>query len=130
MTDRRLPGLRSPGLRGFLALFCVLAAAQPALAQALTTNVSSDLGAFSTGELQYQLIATGGNGTYSWDVTAGALPPGVALRTDKPSWFAPSASAGLIGVPTVPGRYNFTLRVQSGALSSSIATGITITTLN
>jgi len=93
-------------------------------------NVGSDMGAFSTGELQIALIATGGNGTYTWDITSGSLPPGLALRTDKPSWFPSNASAGLIGVPTVPGRYNFTLRVQSGALSTSVATGMTITTLN
>ena len=87
MNDRRLPGLRAICLRGFLALFCVLAAAQPARAQTLTTNFGSDLGAFSTGEIQFQLIASGGNGTYTWDITAGSLPPGMALRTDKPSWF-------------------------------------------
>src|SRR5690349_17367716 len=131
MNDRRLPGLRAMGLCGVLALFFLLFTAQTARAQALTTNVGSDLGAFSTGELQFALIATGGNGTYAWDITAGALPPGVALRTDKPSWFPANASAGLVGVPTVPGRYNFTLRVRSaGAADLSVATGMTITTLN
>ncbi len=114
MTDRRLPGLFGMCLRGSVAIWCLLAAAAPARAQALTTNVGSDLGTFSTGELQFALIATGGTGTYTWDITVGTLPTGVALRTDKPSWFPSNASAGLIGVPTVPGHYNFTLRVRSG----------------
>jgi hypothetical protein len=130
MTDRRLPGLRAMGLRGFLAIFFLLFTAEAARAQAVTTNVGTDLGAFSTGEIQFQLIASGGNGTYTWDITAGSLPPGLALRTDKPSWFPANASAGLIGVATATGRYNFTLRVQSGAQSLSIPTGMTITTLN
>ena len=131
MTDRRLPGLLlRTCLRGSLAVLWLLTAVVPARAQALTTNVGSDLGAFSAGELQFSLIATGGNGTYTWDITAGALPPGVALRTDKPSWFPSNASAGLIGVPTVPGHYTFTIRVRSGAAELSQATGITITSFN
>src|SRR4029079_10167625 len=112
-------------------LFFLLSTAQAAHAQTLTMNVGSDMGSFSTGELQFALIAQGGNGTYTWDITAGALPTGVALRTDNPSWFPANASAGLIGVPTVPGRYNFTLRVRSaGAADLSVATGMTITALN
>ena len=100
MTDRRLPGLfLRMFLRGVVGLLCVLGSTLPARAQALTTNVGPDLGAFSTGELQFSLVASGGNGVYAWDITAGALPPGVALRTDKPSWFPANASAGLIGVP-------------------------------
>ena len=132
MTDRRLPGLLlRTCLGGSVAALCLLAVAMPAQAQALSTNVGPDFGAFSTGELQFSLTATGGNGTYVWDITAGSLPPGVALRTDKPSWFPANASAGLIGVPTVPGRYNFTIRVQSpGAAALSVATGMTITALN
>src|SRR5580765_1126785 len=132
MTDRRLPGLLlRTCLCGSLAGLWLLTAVVPARAQALTTNVGSNLGAFSTGELQFALTATGGNGSYVWDITAGSLPPGVALRTDKPSWFPSNASAGLIGVPTVPGHYTFTIRVQSpGATALSVATGMTITALN
>ncbi|HEU4936487.1 MAG TPA: hypothetical protein VFT39_08545 [Vicinamibacterales bacterium] len=110
MNVRRLPSLRTIGVSGLFALLILLLTTESARAQALSTNVGPDLGAFSTGEMQYSLIATGGNGTYTWDITAGSLPPGVALRTDNPSWFPANASAGLVGIPTVLGRYNFTLR--------------------
>ena len=133
MTDRRLPGLLlRTCLRGSVAVLCRCWPPQcRRKPRRSRTNVGPDLGAFSTGELQFSLTATGGNGTYTWDITAGALPPGVALRTDKPSWFPSNASAGLIGVPTVPGHYNFTIRVQQpGAADLSVATGMTITALN
>ena len=130
MDERRLPGLCAIGRCGLLIL-SLLFTAEAARAKTLTTNFGTDFGAFSTGELQFALIAAGGNGVYTWDITAGSLPSGVALRTDKPSWFPANASAGLVGVPTVPGRYNFTLRVRSaGVPDLSIATGMTITTLN
>lgn len=69
---------------------------------------------FGVGEFQLPLAASGGNGTYAWEVVSGSLPPGVALRTDLPSWFPPNASAGLIGVATAAGTYVFTLRATSG----------------
>ena len=38
---------------------------------------------------------TGGNGTYSWELVSGALPPGISLK-----------SSGLFsGTPTTPGNY-------------------------
>src|SRR4051812_4972217 len=113
LMDRRLSAVLPTCLRAAATILCVAAFAASARAQALSTNVGTDLGAFSAGEIQFALIATGGSGSYTWDVTAGALPPGIALRTDKPSWFAVNASAGLIGVATVPGHYTFTLRVRS-----------------
>ncbi len=45
----------------------------------LTQN--GNLGTWTIGEDQVQLFATGGNGTYTWQVTGGTLPPGMALRT-------------------------------------------------
>lgn len=58
MTDRRFPGLFSTGVPGLLvALALLFAAVQPARAQALTTNFGSDLGAFSIGEIDFQLGA-------------------------------------------------------------------------
>ena len=74
MNVRRLPSLRTISVSGLLALLILLLTAETARAQALTMNVGPDLGAFSTGEMQYSLIATGGNGTYAWDITAGGLP--------------------------------------------------------
>jgi len=72
----------------------------------------TDLGTYS-GEVWAQL-----SGPYTWAVQAGsALPPGLALRTDPadiPPFFPPDAHAGIIGIPTVPGTYTFTL-LRSGA---------------
>jgi putative Ig domain-containing protein/all-beta uncharacterized protein len=76
-----------------------------------------DLGTFSIGEVQRSLSASGGNGSYVWQLVSGALPDGTALRTDGPPWFPADASAGVIGVATTPGDYEFTLRVTSGGES-------------
>ena len=75
----------------------------------------SSFGTFSIGQLETSLSATGGNGTYAWSIVAGSLPPGLAVRTDTPSYFQSSASAGLIGVATTPGEYPFTVRVTSAS---------------
>jgi hypothetical protein len=84
-----------------------------------TFNFGPNLGAFSIGELQYGLTASGGNGTYTWSVPYGSLPPGILLRTDGPfpSYFN-GATAGLIGVSTTPGTYNFTVAVASNGQTS------------
>jgi outer membrane autotransporter protein len=64
-----------------------------------------------------QLTASGGNGSYSYTITAGALPTGVALST-----------AGLLsGTPTAAGTYSFTITAKdslnfSGSQSYSIST--------
>lgn len=51
------------------------------------------------------LAATGGNGAYSWSVSAGVLPDGLALDPDT----------GLVnGAPTTPGSWAFTVHVESG----------------
>ncbi|MGD2120747.1 MAG: putative Ig domain-containing protein [Gemmatimonadota bacterium] len=50
------------------------------------------------------LSATGGDGVYTWDISAGALPQGLSLSSD-----------GVIsGTPQVRGTFNFSVRVQSG----------------
>jgi hypothetical protein len=46
----------------------------------------------------------------NWGVQVGeSLPPGLALRTDTPSFFPANVHAGVIGVPTETGTYLFTL---------------------
>jgi hypothetical protein len=72
---------------------------------------------WSTGIIYQALTATGGSGTYAWALVGGALPPGISIRTDVPSYFPGGASAGLIGVATTVGTYNFTLQVTSGGQS-------------
>src|ERR1700722_9215859 len=84
----------------------------PGLAMAqLTITSGPNYGTWSIGEIQTQLTATGSSGAYSWSVVSGSLPPGLAVRTDVPPFFSPGATAGLIGVATTPGTYDFTLQV-------------------
>jgi hypothetical protein len=72
-----------------------------------------DLGTWHIGTDWVALSANGGNGTYTWSLVSGSLPPGLALRADVPSFFTANQQAGLIGVATTPGTYNFTLSVTS-----------------
>ena len=80
-----------------------------------SVTVGPNLGTWSIGVVQLALTATGGNGTYSWALVSGTLPPGLALRTDVPAFFPTGTAAGLIGIATTPGTYNFTISVTSGA---------------
>jgi Putative Ig domain/Putative binding domain, N-terminal len=104
--------------RGLFTLSLVFAGATLAWAQPVFQQ-GPNLGTSSLGPNQYTLSATGGNGTYLWEITGGALPPGMSLRTDRDTWFPANASAGLIGVATTSGNYSFTLRVTSAGQSSS-----------
>jgi hypothetical protein len=52
-----------------------------------------------------QLVATGGDGVYTWTVESGALPTGVGLTT----------SGALTGTPADGGEFNFTAQVSDGA---------------
>jgi hypothetical protein len=88
-----------------------------------------NFGTRSVGYLELPLSAVGGNGSFTWSLLSGALPPGMAIRTDKPSFFPTSASAGLSGVATTPGNYSFTLRVTSGSQTSDQASTLRITAL-
>jgi hypothetical protein len=115
MTVRPKNGL---SVRGLLLVLLTACAAPAAWAQTVTPLEGPNFGTHSIGEVQRQLRASGGDGTYVWEVVAGSLPPGMSLRTDLPSWFPPDASAGLIGVATTPGTYPFTLRVTSNGEST------------
>jgi len=67
----------------------------------------------------FTLAAAGGRAPYSWSVTAGALPAGLALN----------AAAGTIaGTPSAPGTYNFTLQVTDASqLSASKVVTLVVT---
>lgn len=84
---------------------------------------------WSIGEVQQALTASGGNGTYTWSLASGSLPPGLSLRTDVPSSFPAGANAGLIGVATTAGTYNFTLQVTSNGQSATQSASVHITAL-
>jgi hypothetical protein len=60
--------------------------------------------------------ATGGIGTYSWAVTSGALPNGLALTT-----------AGVLsGTPTAAGAYSFTVTVTSGGQTQARSYSVSV----
>src|SRR5580658_1825644 len=96
----------------FLALLST-ASAQPVIAS------GPNYCCWSIGEINQALTATSGNGTYTWSLADGSLPPGISIRTDVPSYFPAGASAGLIGVATTAGTYNFTLQVTSNGQSAT-----------
>ena len=91
------------------------------LAEPLTI-VTASLPAGEIGRSYSQNVtASGGRTTYTWSVSAGALPPGVALTQ-------PSSAAHLAGTPTIAGTYTFTLRVvDSGSPARSASQTFTIT---
>jgi hypothetical protein len=57
------------------------------------------------------LNATGGTAPYSWTITIGALPDGLAIT-----------SLGIAGTPTVDGTTTFTVQVQDSAVTPVTAT--------
>ena len=63
------------------------------------------------------LDAAGGDGQYSWSVSAGALPPGLTLST----------SGDLTGTPAKAGAFSFDARVQSGTAEKTQTYSITVT---
>jgi hypothetical protein len=65
--------------------------------------------------------ATGGNGTFTWSISAGTLPPNLAL----------DPTTGVIsGTPTAPGTFPFTVRVSdTGGQSATQSLSITITAI-
>jgi len=52
-----------------------------------------------------QLVATGGDGAYTWDLEGGSLPAGLAITT----------GGALVGTPATGGEFGFTARVTDGA---------------
>ena len=94
----------------------------------ITTSASQ---VYVTGTVQAGLDATGGTGTYVWSLAAGStLPPGLALRTDVPSYFLSTTQAGIMGVATTPGTYTFTVNATSAGNTVSKTLTVKITSLN
>lgn len=94
-----------------------------------------NLGTWTTGTDWIGLGVNGGNGTYSYSLVSGKLPPGLFLSKQVPNFFAPNQQAGLIGVATTPGTYNFSLKITSGGqpyggASITVPYQVTISSLN
>jgi hypothetical protein len=95
----------------------------------LAISSGANLGTWPSGTDQIPLSATGGNYSYAWNLVSGSLPPGLAIRSDGPSWFN-AGQSGLIGVATTPGNYSFTLSVTSAATTVQKTFTLRITGLN
>ena len=64
------------------------------------------------------LAASGGTGTgRAWSVTSGSLPPGLSLN---------AASGLIVGTPTTPGTFAFTVQVAEGTATATRPLSITI----
>lgn len=81
--------------------------------QSLTINTAS----LPAGSLNIPyasaLMAGGGTAPYSWSVSSGALPPGLALN---------GGSGAITGTPSVIGTYDFAARVTDASVPSLAAT--------
>jgi MYXO-CTERM domain-containing protein len=63
-----------------------------------------------------RLGAVGGSGQYAWQVSSGALPPGVTL----------SAAGDLGGTPSSAGPFSFEVKVTSGTLTDTRSLSLTV----
>jgi hypothetical protein len=72
------------------------------------------------------LVANGGIGSYTWTITSGALPGGLALVAN--SGYIGVMTGFINGTPTTVGTFNFTVKAtDSSGLSATQALSITIT---
>ncbi len=74
--------------------------------------------ASARGLYSYYFFITGGIGPFTWTISSGSLPPGLAL-----------AQGTISGVPTVRGTYNFTVQVGDPGppqQTASLPTSITV----
>src|SRR5215471_549452 len=113
-----------------LSSICLITLGAPAWG-AIQITAGPNFGSWTLGEDQIALTTTGGSGTQTWTVHSGSsLPPGFAVRTDIPPYFPSGTQAGLIGLATQTGTYNFTLDVTDASGSDSRAFTLKITALN
>ena len=79
----------------------------------LTITTSSPLlSGFTNGTYSQALTASGGVSPYTWTITSGTLPPGLAL----------SSAGAITGTPTTAGTYSFTVRVADSASTTATQT--------
>lgn len=83
----------------------------------VTITTSADLAGATVGAVYQQTLAATGTAPFTWSVTSGALPPGLAL-----------SSAGIVsGTPTQAGSFNFTAQAaNSSGDSASQAFALTV----
>ena len=101
-------------------------ALQIVLAEPLQITTATLPGGQTGAAYSQTATASGGAGSYSWSVSAGALPPGVTLASGTPS-------ATVSGTPTTAGTYSFTLRAADSGNPVRTATqvySVTVTQLS
>lgn len=86
---------------------------QPAAVQVSTGTVTISTAALPVATryapFGLRLQATGGSGTYVWELTGGALPAGLTL----------SSAGDLVGSPSTAGTFSFGAKVTSGGLTDT-----------
>lgn len=101
-----------------LLLLLVLAVglALPAHSQSISLSSPSQ-SVVPLGFTSLPISLSGGNGSFGVAVLSGNLPTGVTLRSSSfpPGWNSATSPWCLCGVAIAAGRYNFTLRITSGA---------------
>jgi len=65
----------------------------------------------------HTLTATGGTGSYTWQVVSGALPGGLTLST----------AGAISGIPSATGSFSATTRVTSGSQTADVTVALTVT---
>jgi len=96
---------------------CTVAAASTVVSTGTLTVLTTTLPS-STQYAPYglKLRATGGNGVVTWAVTAGLLPPGMALASD----------GTFSGAPARTGSFGFTVTATSGAITATQALSLQV----
>lgn len=94
--------------------YSVTAQFDPQLAVSVTTAPPG--GIVGTG-YGFSLEATGGDGSYAWDLVSDSVPPGLTLLI----------GGGIVGTPTRTGTFTFTVRVRSGSQQALHQDSITVT---
>ncbi|HYP27184.1 MAG TPA: NBR1-Ig-like domain-containing protein [Blastocatellia bacterium] len=81
----------------------------PATGGPLTITTTTLAGATTGSAYSGQVTAIGGTSPYTWQVTAGSLPPGLSIASTS------ATTAGITGTPTTDGNYNFTVQATDNA---------------
>ncbi|MGB1223914.1 MAG: putative Ig domain-containing protein [Mycobacterium sp.] len=85
----------------------IASSTQPVAVTTISLSPATDSVAYSQ-----QLAATGGDGSYTWSVTAGSLPSGISL----------SSGGALSGTHSGTGTFNFTVEADDGQGNGSDST--------
>jgi hypothetical protein len=94
--------------------FDMTIAAAPSVLTVVQTNIPG--GTVSTVYPPKQMQAVGGTSPYTWDISAGALPTGLAI-----------SSFGIIsGTPSAAGTFTFTVRVTDSVAATALSGSFTV----